>query len=266
MVITSHTLRRLLLRTGFAGTCLAAVALLTRGEAEAAPRRSPSESAGKTAPTPVPPAPEAEPEPEPEPEVQREPAEPEVPPEPEPEPEPTSNAEVGALMAESRALQDELVRAKAAVSTVTAKLFRAKVSLSLRSNLERFYEVSELSIALDGAPVFVQAKGLPPARQELALAYAAPGAHEIGVSLELKARRDATYRLRIDQSFTIVVPEDSTVSSALVLRETGNMWRAGKRGRGRHAVTTVLRIKTKPNERGAKRRARTSASASGGTP
>lgn len=159
-------------------------------------------------------------------------------------------AALAAIQAESRALQDELFKARARVATVTSKLFRAKVTLQLRSNLERFYEVSDLVVAIDGAPVFMQPSGLPTAAGDLFEVYAAPGAHELSISARLVARRDATYKLRIDDTFTVYVPEDSTVSTRLMLRETGNMWRFTKRGRGRHAVGAILRARSKPNTRG----------------
>lgn len=158
-------------------------------------------------------------------------------------------AALDALNAESRALQDELFKARARVAVVTSKLFRAKITLQLRSNLERFYDVSDLVISIDGAPVFSQEKGWPTAASELFEVYAAPGAHELGISAHLVARRDATYKLRIDDTFTVFVPEDSTVSTRLQLRETGNMWRFTKRGRGRHVLTAILRARAKPNER-----------------
>lgn len=168
------------------------------------------------------------------------------------------------LDAESRALQDDLFKARARVAVVTSKLFRAKITLQLRSNLERFYEVSDLQIALDGAPVFLQEKGWPTAAGDLFEVYAAPGAHELTISARLVARRDATYKLRIDDTFTVFVPEDSTVSTRLLLRETGNMWRFTKRGRGRHVLTAILRARARPNERrGAKAKAKTSVSAGG---
>lgn len=180
------------------------------------------------------------------------------------EPAAVDRADLEQLQATSRELQDELFKARARVAVVTSKLFRAKIALQLRSNLERFYEVSDLVISLDGAPVFVQDKGWPTAADDLFEAYAAPGAHELTISARLVARRDATYKLRIDDTFTVLVPPDSTVFTRLVLRETGNMWRFTKRGRGRHVLTAILRARAKPNER--RRGAKAKASASTGAP
>jgi hypothetical protein len=95
---------------------------------------------------------------------------------------------------------------------------------------------------------------VPAAAAELFELYAAPGAHELSFSANLVARRDTTYKLRVAQTFTVVVPEDSTVSTKLLVRETGNMWRFSKRGRGRSHVQTILRARAKPNERGRKRK------------
>jgi hypothetical protein len=132
-------------------------------------------------------------------------------------------------------------------------LFQSKLTLQLRTNLERFYTVTELTITVDGAPVFRRDSGLPPGGDALFELFAAPGAHELGVSANLVARRDPTYKLRFDQTFTVVVPEDSTVSTRLVMRETGNMWRFAKWRRGRHALSFRLRARAKANKRGGRR-------------
>lgn len=173
-------------------------------------------------------------------------------------------AKVDAIEAEARAVSDELFKARARVATVASKLFRSKINLQLRSNLERFYQVSDLVISVDGAPVVDQESGMPAAAAELFELYAAPGAHELSFTVKLVARRDATYKLRIAQTFTVFVPEDSTVSTKLRVRETGNMWRFTKRGRGRSRVDLRLRARAKPNERGRRSKATVKAKASGG--
>jgi hypothetical protein len=161
-------------------------------------------------------------------------------------------AETRRIQDQAQTLRDRLFKARARVSILGSKLFQSKVTLQLRTNLERFYNVTDLTITVDGAPVFRRDSGLPPGHDELFELFAAPGAHELGVSADLVARRDATYKLRFDQTFTVVVPEDSTVSTRLVIRETGNMWRFAKRRRGRHALSFRLRARAKTNKRGSR--------------
>ncbi len=238
----------------------------------AAPAKSSAAKAAKPAPTATPaePAPEDTPSDEPttddtadEPTIDEPPDEPQAP-TTEPgqsdiaspvaeAPVRVDQAAVDAIETEARAVSDELFKARARVATVASKLFRSKIELQLRSNLERFYEVSDLVISVDGAPVVTHESGVPAAAAELFQLYAAPGAHELSFSAKLVARRDATYKLRISQTFTVFVPEESTVSTKLVVRETGNMWRFTKRNRGRSRVDLQLRARAKPNERGRKK-------------
>lgn len=191
-------------------------------------------------------------------------------PPPEPVVERVDQARVDELQSRARALQDELFKSRARVSVLAASLFQSRVQLELKGNLDRFYEASNFTLTLDGAPVFQAETGLGRPGAMLVDAYAAPGAHELEVSATLVARRDPTYRIRVRQSFTIVVPERSTVSSKLVLRESGNMWNFTRKRRGAYRVRMDLKTKAKSTDKGGgkaapKAKAKATASASGGT-
>jgi len=169
-----------------------------------------------------------------------------------PDPAPAADpAAVAAIREEARAVRDALFKARARVSLVASKLFRARLTLRFEGNLERFYAAQSLTITVDGAPVYVRDAGLPPPRSELFELFAAPGSHELGVSVTLVSRRDATYRMQLDQAFTVVVPPDSAVATRLILRETGDMWRFTGRGKGRYRVRAELRARAKANKGGA---------------
>ena len=173
-----------------------------------------------------------------------------VEPEPEPAPEeaPVARADAGAVAAlqqDARALRDALFKARSRVSLVAAKLFTTRISLRLRSNFDRFYAVSNLTLRVDGAPVYVQEKGMPSTDGDLFEVFAAPGSHELSVSADLVARRDATYKIRIDHTLVIAVDVDQRVSTRLLLRETGNMWRFAKGKRGHSDMHIGLRAKAK---------------------
>ncbi len=167
---------------------------------------------------------------------------------------------VSALQQEARALRDELFKARGRVSLVAAKLFTTRISLQLRSNLERFYTVSNLTLRIDGAPVYVQEQGMPSTDENLFEVFAAPGSHELSVSVDLVARRDATYKIRLDHSISIAVASNERVSTRLLLRETGNMWRFAERKRGRSDLRTRLRAQAKSTD---KSRAKAKASTGG---
>jgi hypothetical protein len=178
--------------------------------------------------------------------------EPALPAEPEPEPAteeaPVARAdagEVAALQQDARALRDALFKARSRVSLVAAKLFTTRMTLRLRSNFDRFYTVSNLTLRVDGAPVYVQEKGMPSTDGDLFEVFAAPGSHELSVSADLVARRDATYKIRIDHTLVIAVDVDQRVTTRLLLRETGNMWRFAKGKRGHSDMHIGLRAKAK---------------------
>jgi hypothetical protein len=148
-------------------------------------------------------------------------------------------AAVAKLQEDARALRDELFKARARVSVVGSKLFTARIAMSFRSNLERFYTARDFTIRVDGAPVYVQENGLPKTAGDLFEVFAAPGSHELAISVDLVARRDPSYKLEVQETLSLVVPEDARVSSRLVLREHGNMWRFAEKRRGR----TDLRVR-----------------------
>ncbi|HWB82162.1 MAG TPA: hypothetical protein VG755_44670 [Nannocystaceae bacterium] len=185
-----------------------------------------------------------------------EPTEPTEPPEPtEPEPQPEGTIDAGAaaaLQQDARTLRDDLFKARARVSIVASKLFTTRIALQLRSNLERFYTVTDLTLRIDGAPVYVQERGLPSTDGDLFDVFAAPGSHELSVSADLVSRRDATYKLRIDHALTFAVDADARVSSKLQLRETGNMWRFAKKRRGYSDVRIRLKAQAKRTKKGKK--------------
>jgi len=184
--------------------------------------------------------------------VEPEPVEPEPTPTPTPAPaEPTVDpSAAAALQQEARGLRDELFKARARVSIVASRLFTTRIALQLRSNLERFYTVSELTLRIDGAPVYVQAQGLPSTDGDLFDVFAAPGSHELSISAELVSRRDATYKLRIDHAVTFAVEADTRVSTRLQLREHGDMWRFSARRRGHSDVRIRLRAQAKRTDKG----------------
>lgn len=180
----------------------------------------------------------------------------------EPPPPTIDPAAVAALQAEARELRDALFKARGRVSTVAARLFTTRVSMRLRSNLERFYTVSNLTITMDGAPVYVQAAGLPTTDGDLFEIFAAPGSHELAVAVDLVSRRDATYKLRIDHAIGFAVDDDARVSTKLMLRETGNMWRLSRRHRGRSDVRVRLDAKSKANKSASKAKPKAAVGAS----
>ena len=171
----------------------------------------------------------------------------------EPEPSPVDDAGAQALQQQARDLRDRLFKARARVAIVGSKVFSSRLQLDVRSNIERFYAVTDLTITVDGAPVYQRDQGMPPTAGNVFEVAAAPGAHEVGIAADLVARRDQTYKVSVGQTFTVVVPENSTVSSRLVMRETGNMWRFAKRRMGYYRLVMKLRARAKANK-GAKGR------------
>lgn len=159
-------------------------------------------------------------------------------------------AEIARLQEEARSVRDELFKARARVSSVTAKLFRSKVVIELRSNLERFYDVEDFTITIDGAPVYFKEKGLAPVRGSIVEMYAAPGSHEMGVSAKLTAKRQSLYQLSLSHTFTVVVPEDSALRTKFLVHEFGNMFsKFDKRKRGAYRVHVELQAKAKANKK-----------------
>lgn len=181
----------------------------------------------------------------------------------EPEPPDVDPARAAELEQRARSLQDRLFQARARVSVVASKLFNARLELELKSNLERFYTVGDFVLSVDGAPVFTRESGLPPTTGALFELFAAPGPHQIGVSVDLMARRDPSYKTRLHQTFTVMVPAERTVSTRLVLRETGNMWRFAKRGRGYYRTVVRLHARAKKNRGSGRAPATVSADATG---
>jgi hypothetical protein len=170
-------------------------------------------------------------------------------------------AEVERLRAEARSLRDDLFEARARVSSVTAKLFRSKVTIELRSNVERFYEVRDFTLSLDGAPVYFKESGLAPTKTSLVEAYAAPGTHQLELSARLTAKRSNKWRTDVRQSFTIVVPEGGQLRTRFVLVELGNMFgKFDKRGKGKHRVLVELHARSKVDK---KQRAKPAVTATG---
>jgi hypothetical protein len=209
---------------------IALASLLLSGSAFAAPAKptaappsqpSPAVTPITTEPTPAEPTAPVEPE-----------VEPDAPTTEPPAPVRADPAAVAALQQDARALRDALFKARGRVSLVAAKLFTTRVSLRLRSNFDRFYTVSNLTLRIDGAPVYVQDAGMPSTDGDLFDVFAAPGSHELSVSADLVARRDATYKIRIDHTLVL-------------LREAGNMWKFAKNNRGHSDLHIGVRAKAK---------------------
>ena len=228
--------------TGFlAGTLFVAISSTTHGAPAATePAPSPAEAENPQA-TPVD-APPAEQTPDSAVEQSADPAEAS-------QQGPTVDAgELSRVQAQADALRDEILKARTRVSLIASKLFTSKVVLDVRSNLERFYEVSDLVITVDGAPAYLRESGLPPTAGPVFELFAAPGSHELGISAQLVARRERSYRVRIAQTFVITVPQQATVRARLTARETGNMWRFGKSQRGHYRTVMTLKARAKKNK------------------
>ena len=207
------------------------------GSATESPVASPS-SATKPAPAPAPDPPTA-------PEGGAPEARPNAPPEATPAAPAEKAEDVAALQQDLSELRDAIFKARARASIVASKLFHSKITLQVRSNVERFYEVTDFTVTVDGAPVVALERGMGPPRTPLFEVHAAPGAHELGITAHLVARRDPTYKITLHQTFGIVVPETSTVFTRLVIRETGNMWRFAKHQRGHYRLRVDLRVRAK---------------------
>jgi hypothetical protein len=256
---SSASLARVLALFVFGTSTTALAAPPTRPPSTAPPTNGPGATTPTTPTTTPPTDPSAPPT-----ETPDEPPSEPTPPE-EPTPSGPDEAAVAKLQEDARALRDELFKARARVSVVGSKLFTARIAMSFRSNLERFYTAKDFTIRVDGAPVYVQETGLPQTAGDLFEVFAAPGSHEIAISVDLVARRDPAYRLELEETLTLVVPEDARVSSRLLLRETGDMWRFATKGRGHTDLRVSLRAKAKlPKGTRSKPAASGSVSAKGG--
>lgn len=244
MPIRSRFPARTLLLLVLGASSSAAAAPPTRPPKPTTPATTPPTTTPTTPTTPGPTEPippEGEPDGEPPPATE---------PTPPVEPEPTGHdpadaAAVAKLQEDARVLRDELFKARARVSVVGSKLFTARIAMSFRSNLERFYTAKDFTIRVDGAPVYVQENGLPKTAGDLFEVFAAPGSHELAISVDLVARRDPSYKLEVQETLSLVVPEAARVSSRLVLRENGNMWRFAEKRRGRTDLRVRLQAKAK---------------------
>jgi|GEM_PF-6966725 len=153
------------------------------------------------------------------------------------------------LRDEARQIQDELLLTRARIALIGSKIFDSAIEIELRGNLERFYRVEGLTVTLDGIPVYHRIEGLGPQREMIVKVFAVPGGHRLAIRADLQAKRDETYHIHFDQSYTIVVPEHSTVRTRLKLRETGNIFsRFGRKNRGHYHLDVRLNIRSRESK------------------
>ncbi|RMH00181.1 MAG: hypothetical protein D6705_00990 [Deltaproteobacteria bacterium] len=148
------------------------------------------------------------------------------------------------LTAESEALRDEIFRSRARIAAAVGHLEPAKVDLQLRTNLPRFYTVENLVLTLDGAPIYVRDQGLDATGDPLTSFRASPGVHRLGVAMDLTARRNPEYRMSIAHTVTFEIRPERDARVRLVLRELGNLWRLGDRGRGTSRLLALVRVRS----------------------
>ncbi len=155
-----------------------------------------------------------------------------------------------ALEREGEALQDAIFQSRSRIAAATRHLEPAAVAIGLRTNLPRFYSVENVVLTLDGAPILVRDAGLPAAVDPLAEVRASPGVHRLGIAMDLTARRNPETRMSVRHVVTFEIPEGRDVRVRLVLRELGNLWRAGKKGRGTSRWLAFVRVRSRKRKDG----------------
>jgi hypothetical protein len=207
-------------------TTVVILALLLAAPAASAKSRGSKAKARKPAPV-VEAAPEPAPEAEP-PVVAAAPAPP-----PEPEPAPPSRAEtpaaekpkgssVESLRAQYETLKDELFRSRARRETLEGALLSTQLLPIIRWEGGRHHSVTRAEVRLDGVRLWESTDGLVGDKPvDLAARSAPPGAHVLGVRVEVKSRDDAKLGYVSDQSFALVLPEGKKTKVEITVDESG---------------------------------------------
>jgi hypothetical protein len=186
-------------------------------------------------PAPAAPVVEAAPEPAPAPAPPEETVAAAAAPEPAPAPPPRTEApapapaekprgsSVEALRAQYEALKDELFRSRARRETLEGALLSTQLLPVIRWEGGRHHSVTRAEVRLDGVRLWDSGDGLVSDKPvDLAVKSAPPGAHVLGVRVEVKSRDDARLGYVSDQSFALVLPEGKKTRVEITVDESGS--------------------------------------------
>jgi hypothetical protein len=130
---------------------------------------------------------------------------------------------VEALRAQYEALKDELFRSRARRETLEGALLSTQLLPIIRWDGGRHHTVSRAEVRLDGVRLWESPDGLVSDKPvDLAAKSAPPGAHVLGVRVEVKSRDDAKLGYVSDQSFALVLPEGKKTRVQITVDEGGS--------------------------------------------
>lgn len=138
-------------------------------------------------------------------------------------PTPTGAARVEALRAEYETLKDALFRSRARRETLESALLSTQLLPIIRWDGSRHHAVKHAELRLDGVRIWESGDALTTDKPvALAARSAPPGAHVLGVRVEIRSRDDAKLGYVSDQSFTLTLPEGKKTTVEITIDEDGD--------------------------------------------
>lgn len=139
-------------------------------------------------------------------------------------PEPTPHEDLSGIEDEYNRIVDEIFQARTRVAALGAQLYSTKVRIRVQDRTTREQSLQSIRLTLDGDPVF---SGDSSFRAEdgrqVYDGFAAPGAHALGVEVELRSRENDRYVYRLRDSFTFEVIKGKLTEVRVLLEEDSNI-------------------------------------------
>lgn len=139
-------------------------------------------------------------------------------------PEPTAREDLSGLEDEYNRIVDEIFQARTRVSALGAQLYSTKVRIRVQDRTTREQALESIRLTVDGDPVFSgDASFRAEDGRQVYDGFVAPGAHSLGVEVELRSRENDRYTYRLHDSFTFEVIKGRLTEVKVLLEEDSNI-------------------------------------------
>jgi hypothetical protein len=117
----------------------------------------------------------------------------------------------------------QIASLRSRVAALTTTLYKSKLKVAIATEGDDA-RIAGLVVTLDDGVVYTAPERFSPGEFQTVYAHAvAPGHHVIGVEIERYDARNREYRTHQTSKFTVIVPENRTLSARVVLEDDSNM-------------------------------------------
>ena len=172
-----------------------------------------------------------------------------------PPPEPTSAddddffgdlPDFSPIRAELAKVMDELVQARSRIAVVGRELFRTKVEVRINDRTGSSQSLTNLSLRLDGAPVFRKRDGKISEDKKVFTGFATPGPHSITLDVTLRARDDGDYQQTRRETFRFKATKEKLTEISITLDDDSDIAEDfADDGEGEYDIRTRVRVSTR---------------------